>query len=84
MQSGIILAKLKMFPKSEMLHLKHNSLRTIDLDAIQTGGLPKVSIIWLDGNNFDEKWLEQKAEKVLMRVEGQPFFESISLWKKRF
>lgn len=69
MKTGIILAKLKIFPDLEILHLDNNTLTTLDLGVIGRSELPKIDITFLDYNNFDENWLEQAARNVSMRVD---------------
>lgn len=53
----VIFAKLNIFPNLAFISLKGNSLKTIDLEAIQTGHFPRLSSISLGGNNFDPEWL---------------------------
>lgn len=67
-QSGIVFAKLKIFPNLQALWLQHNSLKTIDLDVLQDGVLPKLSLIWIQGNSFDDQWLKEAAGKVSLKV----------------
>lgn len=53
----------------------------MDLDALQTGGLPELTSIWLRENNLDENWLQQAAAKVSMRVEREPQYGYLTLEK---
>lgn len=68
MQSGIIFAKLRIFPNLEELRIENNSLTTMDLDVLQSGTLLNLHTIWILKNNFDDQCLQQAAAKVSMRV----------------
>lgn len=71
MGSGIIFEKLKIFPNLEKVLLRNNSLTTMDLDAISTAGLNKLSIIGIYGNDLDQEWLEQTTRNLSMYVEDR-------------
>lgn len=64
----VIFEKLKIFPNLQTLHLENNSVKKIDLEALRSGGLSKIQIINIDGNNFDTEWLRSKAKELSMFV----------------
>jgi len=68
MQSGMIFSKLKILPKLQILRVKNNSMTTMDLDAIHSGGLPNLCAIFIGENKFDGKWLEETTKSLSMRL----------------
>lgn len=60
-ENGKNIVKLKIFPNLQVLRLHADSLTTMDLNVIQNGDLPKLSTIWIYGNNFDAKWTEKSV-----------------------
>lgn len=66
--SGIIFEKLKIFPQLETVYLKNCTFAKIDFDAIKSGGLTKVSLIYIEGSSIDRKWLEMTTENLSMQL----------------
>lgn len=70
-RSGIVFEKLKLFPNLEEVFLGHNSMNTVDLDAIRTGaGLSKLTNISLYHNDKDlnMRWLNTKTTELSMNL----------------
>lgn len=70
-KSGIIFAKLNIFPNLKELKLNDNSLATMDFDTIKRGELSKISLISLNRNNFEENWLEQATKNTSWIIDRQ-------------
>lgn len=66
--SGIVFAKIKLFPLVELVDLTMIPLKQVDLAAIRQGGLQRLSIIRVDSTTIDSKWLEETAPKLSMQL----------------
>lgn len=70
-RSGILFDKLKLFPKLESVSLGRNSMKQVDLDAIQTTGLPKLTTVYFYPNDkdLDLEWLKTKTQELSMNLD---------------
>lgn len=67
MENGIIFEKLNIFfPNLGTLLLRYNRLVKMDLESVKS--LPKLGTIFIEGNQFDRKWLGEITQNLSIRI----------------
>lgn len=71
MENRVIFAKLKLFPKLEVVDVSNNRLTSMDLEEIRNGNLRSNLYIEIAGNSFNDTWLQQTARSLTMTLKGK-------------